>query len=616
MVKNIGDGKHDQSWWIPELYSVMYRRDWQVNFNKLPHLAQEVYTEKGWASKAKLGQDGFFYAMILAKELLRRLEVDKGWYPEFQNDLWVQLIVADQWFRNVQLKPVNTVFEPDKPTTPVNDKEREAVEAARRVGDGALEGGRYDEAIKLYSTAIELDSANATTRCQKVRALLEKGIYPAAVQEASVAVRVAPTSVWAWYYLGAACLQAETYSRAKAAFETAIARSQPGKVPSDLQQARSKTQAAIDAGKAVGENKSPDVGWMAVSLVAERQVEGIIRFAEEIQWPYLDDVRTHAPRLCEDVSKGKCWIAFLHDWFCGLGLPGARFAVNIMAALIYCSPSRVEALEYYCQYEGGTTGVIFEDKSYWRVRSILGRVLGCLPGTTSVNGWIGPCPGVQGIKAPRTSYLSAKQLAPVTLRELSSDRTWQSGPSAASLRDSEQWFVPQPPATRSRNCRLLSVRLEKLPISKELLEAEELEAGWDEKQKESRREFRAHILVEIDRDGEKPHREEYTLLHNSIFVTLPPCLPGSDGAHKEHASRLQTVEVPVEKLKDSSSSAPKGKVLIINATGEGAEVAARAWCAEVGRHAIVRKAGGPCMACTLRGASRAGLGLGTVIWVS
>jgi tetratricopeptide (TPR) repeat protein len=204
--KNIGGGKHSHSWWIPQLYSVLYRRDWLMDFNKLPHIAQEVCTERGSASKAKLGQDEFHYAMILTKELLRRLEVDNGWYPEFTNALWVQLILADQWFRNVQLKAAQAAFEPLEPTAPEDDEQRKEVEMTRQAGDRALKGGRYDEAIELYSRAINLHSANATTRYQKVSALLSKGIYSAAMQEASIAARVAPKNVWAWHYLGIACL--------------------------------------------------------------------------------------------------------------------------------------------------------------------------------------------------------------------------------------------------------------------------------------------------------------------------------------------------------------------------------------------------------------------------
>jgi len=55
--------------------------------------------------------------------------------------------------------------------------------------------------------------------------------------------------------------------------------------------------------------------------------------------------------------------------------------------------------------------------------------------------------------------------------------------------------------------------------------------------------------------------------------------------------------------------------MIINATGKGAEVLARAWCSERGRNAVIRRAGGPCFVCAVRAAGKRGLGLGTLIWV-
>jgi hypothetical protein len=89
---------------------------------------------------------------------------------------------------------------------------------------------------------------------------------------------------------------------------------------------------------------------------------------------------------------------------------------------------------------------------------------------------------------------------------------------------------------------------------------------------ESRREFRTHIRVQFDADGEEPHHEKYTLLHNSIFVSLPPCTPGQIGTHREHMSRLRTVEISVEMLKKNAQSISKEETLIINATGEGTKV--------------------------------------------
>jgi len=62
-----------------------------------------------------------------------------------------------------------------------------------------------------------------------------------------------------------------------------------------------------------------------------------------------------------------------------------------MTALVLCTPSikeKVGIVPYY------NCGMALPSRSYWRLRTVLGRVLGCLQGVTSCCGWIGPCPGV------------------------------------------------------------------------------------------------------------------------------------------------------------------------------------------------------------------------------
>jgi len=59
-------------------------------------------------------------------------------------------------------------------------------------------------------------------------------------------------------------------------------------------------------------------------------------------------------------------------------------------------------------------------------------------------------------------------------------------------------------------------------------------------------------------------------------------------------------------------------LIVINATGKGAETLARAWCSERGKSALIRRATGPCFACAYKAADsvKMGLGLGVLIWVS
>jgi hypothetical protein len=74
--------------------------------------------------------------------------------------------------------------------------------------------------------------------------------------------------------------------------------------------------------------------------------------------------------------------------------------------------------------------------------------------------------------------------------------------------------------------------------------------------------------------------------------------------------RFQRNNWNVENLKDTSPEDYEGNwVMVINATGKGAETLARAWCSERGKHAIIRHNTGPCFVCAYKSASSHGLGV-------
>lgn len=53
--------------------------------------------------------------------------------------------------------------------------------------------------------------------------------------------------------------------------------------------------------------------------------------------------------------------------------------------------------------------------------------------------------------------------------------------------------------------------------------------------------------------------------------------------------------------------------ILTHATGNGAEVLARAWCSESGKHAIVVQENSTCLVCAISNAE--GLEIGVVVWV-
>jgi hypothetical protein len=108
---------------------------------------------------------------------------------------------------------------------------------------------------------------------------------------------------------------------------------------------------------------------------------------------------------------------------------------------------------------------------------------------------------------------------------------------------------------------------------------------------------------------------------NPVFVTPPPCsLPERETVprlHRRELERYKTNHVLVsELLHFNPRTVDRGEVVVINATAPGAEVVARAWCAQFGRAAIIRKAGGACFSCAVKAASRYGLRAEVLIWVS
>ena len=184
----------------------------------------------------------------------------------------------------------------------------------------------------------------------------------------------------------------------------------------------------------------------------------------------------------------------------------------------------------------------------------------------------------------------------------------------AQMKDPDSWVIPQPPIREVSTISIKGIYLKKMPLEVKVATNKEL----TEQEVANTTEYRASIAFSID-DNEHP--VTYVLYTNPVFVTLPACRPtGKNATHEVHLRelpRFQKTIWMVEMLKDHTpDDFEDDEVMIINATGKGAEVLARAWCAERGKNAIIRRTGGPCFVCAVRGASQAGLKVGILIWVS
>jgi hypothetical protein len=184
----------------------------------------------------------------------------------------------------------------------------------------------------------------------------------------------------------------------------------------------------------------------------------------------------------------------------------------------------------------------------------------------------------------------------------------------AKMKDLDSWVTPQPPIKEVSTVSIEGIYLKE--TSSKINVA--VNKGLTEQQSAKATEYRASIVFIID-DNKQPMT--CVLYTNPVFVTLPACRPtGGNGAHEvrlRELPRFQKNIWTVERLKDHTTDDFKdNEVMVINATGKGAEVLARAWCAERGKNAIIRRTGGPCFVCAVRGASQAGLKVGVLIWVS
>jgi len=357
------------------------------------------------------------------------------------------------------------------------------------------------------------------------------------------------------------------------------------------------------------------------SLVHERQVEGLVRFAELMAWPALGELRGYVEDAYANLRAGGRLSPHLWDWLFGTMLAGNAFVFTIMSSLVAATPSlsSLGAPIYYA------SGLVLEDRSYWRVKFVLGRVLGGLRGVKAANGWVGPCPLPVGLQDSKISKgwwrVQARDVAFQLPERLPSHADADEGAAFSGLGrvagqtsksewirtigDPSKWVVPVGPSGTPDVVEFRALRLR--PLGDATLRAGKVETS-DPAPDGPEPMQRASVELTINSAP-----VVFTIYSNPVFVAAPRCMDGPHAVHERDLPKLQLVrrvsELPGHHRSDNE------RVLIIDATGQGeCELAARAWCAEYGQHAVVRRGTGPCFACAVLAASRQGLGLGCVIW--
>jgi hypothetical protein len=324
------------------------------------------------------------------------------------------------------------------------------------------------------------------------------------------------------------------------------------------------------------------------SLVYEQQTSGLIRFAELMNWPYLRSVRSKIENCYRDLRSGATVNANMWDWIFGLSLPGKYYSFKAMSALITFSPEteRLGAAPFY------DSGLVLKDKTYWRITSVLGRVLGATPGARASLDWVGPCTGVaRGLtKVPEWVKVTARLIPHTDITSFDADLddvnniipAISDNPTADEIdrvlqnyENPSNWVTPLSPNPIKRpnereKYEIIGIELKKNPVSMEARYADPLDATYS-----------ASILMKISGVA-----ITYNLHTNSLFLCSHPCT-GTHAVHKDKFPNVQRNIVTPKELKELNAW---DGILLVNVQGSGnAEVAARAWCSERGWHALVKQ---------------------------
>ena len=638
----------DRTRWIGDLYSALNRRDIYTDLTTTSSVTIE------WTQERNTGDGGnglwnFLWQLILARELSRRMEN----FPDasitgFTPRILAAIIIADLWMQNCEiiLKPLRIPdSEVKEPKTP---EDKTKAEDFKEQGNKALAGKKYQEAVDLYTKAIELDSSSAIYRNNRSAALFSLEKYEEAHQDAWIATELDGKYAKAWARLGAASMKLNDLEASIEAYKIAIQIAGKDVTPT-MKQGLEDTKKKIKEEQDIFDNEKDlkkkqamrceilDAPWELRckspefhSHVHERQVEGLLLFAEKMKWPYLNELRDYAEDVYANLRGGAIIPSHLADWIFGLCLPGKWFSFKIMTALVLCSPSITEKVGIAHYYE---CGLVLQKQSYWRIRTVLARILGALPNAQSLCGWIGPCPPVEfspplpGAFKPRHIRLKARRVAPTKpvpddgVIHLGGryDRYTDTRPTGeedlpayiAEMTSDDSYIIPEPPIKQISTVTLTTIKVKKLPLDISISRKRGLTRD-DDVEKEA--EFRASVVFQVD-NNEDP--VTYTLYTNPLFVTPPPCFAGPKGSHEVQLRELKRFNQEpwtVERLKDHvPDDEEEGNIMVINATGKGADVLARAWCSERGKNAVIRRQKGPCYVCAIRCASM--LDVGVLIWV-
>ncbi|KAK8200056.1 uncharacterized protein BKA78DRAFT_245414 [Phyllosticta capitalensis] len=359
----------------------------------------------------------------------------------------------------------------------------------------------------------------------------------------------------------------------------------------------------------------------------KRQKEALRRFAQLLKWPGLDEVN----HILDEKDRNEMVVeersADAMTWFTGVVLPGPTLPWLLMNSLIDCDRDTGPSLKYLTHVVPAS-GFQYKSVTYWSYRSIVGKVLGASRGVSQVAGWIGPCNFSPDLK--RIECVKVKQSSPpefklfkldvVTMKE----RTEPLGPADLQY-PVDDFELVMPELEEVTN----DIRVQKLsftPVKDQSMsrQGEGAPLWWD-----------AAIIFACG--GES---RSLRLRYDVDFVAAYPCHQGPHVLFYDYSYRAVRVDDGLLDIVEwgrrptrastghgsGSSSRDSSKttlvtqtepantylecVLVVEALGvSDNEVLARAWCAHNGHSAIVANIQKTCMACAIREAYAACIGI-------
>ena len=350
----------------------------------------------------------------------------------------------------------------------------------------------------------------------------------------------------------------------------------------------------------------------------------------------------------EDATLNPTSTASIGGWLSrsyltGLILPGETLSHLLISALLENDTRAITSLGDSANLYGG---FVYQFRSWWSKRCIVGKVLACLKGTAECMGWLS-CPTTpQGFP---DGWLAIDAGDPPSTggepriqhpEKVGQDADFLAATPAGQETKATELILPRDSATApSSQIWFEGLRLQarETPFRPSASESDFEDPGQST--------YTAALHFSASTMSVELGHPVIPLRYNVQFVTTFPCTPpapdklvilnadSSEAAgtasevpvHPLHVSHTFEIR-PATRLLSSPEAAPSwsgersgndesSPILILDARGDSVlELIARAWCASVGHHAVVGRVGDTCIACSVREARA--LGIAVVIRVA